>query len=143
MEDAEVYLSAIGIPKGLPEQRLEFGPHATIHGAASQFRKTVDRFLQVAPTATWDAGLGPCTLLFIDPDAPDRAGDGSVAGKNGPWLHWLVTDAVGSVDTGKQVVEYVGPGLQMGNHRYIFILFRQSGPVAVPSTERRVRVRLR
>lgn len=33
----------------------------------TQFRKTVDRFLQETPEATWDPSLGPCTVVYVDP----------------------------------------------------------------------------
>jgi hypothetical protein len=61
-----------------------------------------DHFLHRQPVLEWEASLGPCTLLLLDPDAPaPRGGDGSKPGSLGPWLHWLVTDAVGQPENGR------------------------------------------
>ncbi len=61
-----------------------------------------DHFLHRQPVLEWEASLGPCTLLLLDPDAPaPRGGDGSRPGSLGPWLHWLVTDAVGQPESGR------------------------------------------
>eukprot|EP00667_Euglena_gracilis_P022711 EG_transcript_25390 len=124
---AETYLAALGIPKGLPTLALTFGKTAIAPG--TQFRKTVDRFLQETPEATWDPSLGPCTLVYVDPDAPAPEGDGSGPGRMGPWLHWLVTDAVGSAASGSEAVGHMGPAPPSGNHRYTFVLFQQTAPV--------------
>mmetsp|Transcript_37970 Transcript_37970/g.97054 ORF Transcript_37970/g.97054 Transcript_37970/m.97054 type:complete len:93 (-) Transcript_37970:76-354(-) len=58
----------------------------------------------------------------------------------GPWLHWLVTDAVERPEDGKCVVQHMGPAPPKGKHRYIFVLFKQkkgSAAVSVPSLERK------
>ena len=161
MDDANLYLSGLGIPSGLPELNLahvkkslpcwrcpcwcplmivcsgRYGA-TTIHGSASQFSKKKDKFLQSAPTITWDSDSDKYTLLYLDPDAPDRAGDGSGAGKFGPWLHWLVTDCTkGNVNTGTQALDHMGPGPPKGNHRYIFVLFKQTGNPTVGSVARK------
>lgn len=53
------------------------------------------RVIQQAPNVAWEAGLGKCTLVMVDPDAPERnTTDGAHPSTKGPWLHWLVTDAV-------------------------------------------------
>lgn len=67
---------------------------------------------------------------MIDPDAPERHGDGSEPHpKAGPWLHWIVTGATGSASMGRVVQDYAGPTPPKGNHRYILLLFKQSGEV--------------
>ena len=73
----------------------------------------------------WDKGLGPCTLICIDPDAPHPKGDGTTVGSLGPWLHWLVVNAESQPENGQSVVEYMGPTPPSGMHRYIFVLFQQ------------------
>mmetsp|Transcript_49534 Transcript_49534/g.117557 ORF Transcript_49534/g.117557 Transcript_49534/m.117557 type:complete len:126 (-) Transcript_49534:107-484(-) len=82
-------------------------------------------FLQRQPVVDWEETSGKYTLLLLDPDAPTRKGDGSEAGSMGPWLHWLVTDAVETPEQGKCMVEYMGPAPPRGKHRYIFLLLRQ------------------
>ena len=62
----------------------------------------------------WDEALGKCTLVMIDPDAPDRKGDGRGPGSLGPWLHWLVTGAGEKPERGSCMVEYMGPAPPAG-----------------------------
>eukprot|EP00906_Rhabdomonas_costata_P005139 RCo007710 len=135
MQDAMIYLSKVGIPAALKKLSVRFGPTA-INGA-EKFSKSKDRFLQTQPVVQWPPEYGPCALVYVDPDAPTRVGDGSTPGAKGPWLHWLVTDAVGSAASGKEVVSHRGPAPPAGVHRYIFVLFQQGGqPVRVASTDR-------
>ncbi len=78
--------------------------------------------------------------MVLDPDAPDREGDGSNAAKFGPWLHWLLTDCTGgSCASGSEAVGYNGPTPPKGNHRYVFLLFKQTGDggVSVANTDRK------
>ncbi|XP_013403127.1 protein D2 isoform X2 [Lingula anatina] len=60
-----------------------------------------------------------------DPDAPSRENP-----KFGEWHHWLITNIPGnSVSQGDVMSEYVGAGppKDTGLHRYVFLLFKQSG----------------
>ncbi|KAE8675569.1 Protein BROTHER of FT and TFL 1 [Hibiscus syriacus] len=61
------------------------------------------------------------TLIMIDPDAPSPSD---------PYLrehlHWMVTDIPGTTDD-SFVVAYETPKPTIGIHRYVFILFKQSG----------------
>ncbi len=46
-----------------------------------------------------DKEWGKCCLVMLDPDAPSPRSEelgGSACGSLGPWLHWLVVDAVGT-----------------------------------------------
>eukprot|EP00668_Euglena_longa_P041071 GGOE01054044.1.p1 GENE.GGOE01054044.1~~GGOE01054044.1.p1 ORF type:complete len:276 (+),score=40.52 GGOE01054044.1:1-828(+) len=122
MRDADVYLKRVGIPPKLPELHVQYGK-VHIHPGA-QFQRT-DTFLQNAPDITWDRDLGPCTVLVLDPDAPTPASDRSLPGPRGPWLHLLVTDAVGKASKGLEEVSYAAPTPPQGNHRYIFVLLQQ------------------
>ncbi|KAK8558084.1 hypothetical protein V6N13_073763 [Hibiscus sabdariffa] len=64
------------------------------------------------------------TLIMIDPDAPSPSD---------PYLrehlHWMVTDIPGTTDAsfGREVVGYETPKPTIGIHRYVFVLFKQSG----------------
>ena len=98
-----------------------------------------DPWLQRQPIVKWDAAWGKCTLLMLDPDAPQPRSQLGAAetGALGPWLHWLVVDAVGAPENGDTLVEHMGPSPPKGRHRYIFLLFRQGGcEVKVTSRER-------
>ena len=92
-------------------------------------------FLQDEPTATW-AGDEEHTLIMIDVDAPEREGDGSVPGKRGPWLHWMVSNAKGGTAGGRTVTDYMAPSPAIGVHRLIFILYK--GAVAEKKIEDRI-----
>lgn len=78
--------------------------------------------------------------MRAQPDAPRRATDGSKAGKAGPWLHWLVADCKdgSTASCSPPVMPYAPPTPPQGNHRYIFLLFRQSakGVVGNPHQKR-------
>lgn len=135
MADAQLYLSKCGIPAGLPELSVVWGGKGTaVHGKRSTFRKTKDVFLQSAPAVTYDAALGKCTLVMVDPDAPAPKGDGQTPGSLGPVLHWLVTDCTGGRVEGGQVA-YAGPAPPFGTHRYIQVLFQQTGDVKLLGNE--------
>ncbi|KAF5480374.1 hypothetical protein F2P56_001130 [Juglans regia] len=73
------------------------------------------------------------TLIMTDPDAPSPSD---------PYLrehlHWMVTDIPGTTDAsfGKETVGYETPKQVVGIHRYVFLLFKQSGrqTVRTPAT---------
>lgn len=125
--DAELYLTQLGIPPGLPELSVTYRQAVSdgrIHGESSQFSKK-DTFLRVKPDVDFDPRLGPCTLVALDPDVPVRKKGGTSPNVMGPWLHWLVADAEGAADAGTDIVPYAGPVPAKGNHRLIFVLFQQ------------------
>lgn len=69
---------------------------------------------------------------MIDPDAPAPRLETHrhLPGSAGPWLHAMWTNCIGgcnSSSTAVQVVEYHGPTPPTGSHRYIFVLFEQTG----------------
>ncbi|XP_022985790.1 CEN-like protein 2 [Cucurbita maxima] len=63
------------------------------------------------------------TLVMTDPDVP---------GPSDPYLrehlHWIVTDIPGTTDSsfGKEVVKYEVPSPNVGIHRFVFLLFKQT-----------------
>ena len=127
----------LGIPNGLPELSVAFFGLRVHHGA--QFFKTQDVFLQGnTPVATWGDDGNLYTLLLVDPDAPHPHADCSKPGERGPWLHWFIKDCRNGTSVGgDECVEYEGPAPPKGNHRYIFVLFRQNGEIRVPTEERK------
>lgn len=78
------------------------------------------------------------TLVMVDPDAPDP---------RQPLLrevlHWLVINIPEGMDPsrGMAVVPYLSPMPVSGIHRYAFMLFRQRGPIGIPSPLLQARVR--
>jgi len=76
------------------------------------------------PKVEWDADDGSFyTLLLTDPDAPKREDP-----KLGEVRHWLVVNIPGDdLSSGETKWEYIGSGPPQGSgqHRYVFLLFRQ------------------
>ncbi|KAI7905346.1 phosphatidylethanolamine-binding protein [Cokeromyces recurvatus] len=70
------------------------------------------------------------TLLVVDPDAPTKANP-----KWGPYRHWIITNIPGSADFSQanEQEPYLGPGPppKTGDHRYIFLLYKQPEAQAV------------
>lgn len=67
------------------------------------------------------------TLCMTDPDAPSRA-----APKYREWHHWLVVNIPGcKVEQGETLSQYVGSGPPKGTglHRYVFLVYKQPGPL--------------
>jgi len=74
---------------------------------------------------------GLYTLAKVDPDAPSREDP-----KFREWRHWLVVNIPGSdIVKGQTISSYMGPGPppKTGLHRYIFLLFKQTGTLHVPT----------
>lgn len=68
------------------------------------------------------------TLVKVDPDAPSRQNP-----KYREWHHWLVTNIPGNdVGKGVSLSEYVGAGPPKGTglHRYVFLVYKQPGPLS-------------
>nr|ANS56352.1 MFT-like protein [Zamia furfuracea] len=66
------------------------------------------------------------TLVMTDPDAPSPS-EPSMR----EWVHWIVTDIPAGADAsqGKEVLAYTGPKPPIGIHRYVFVAFKQRGPM--------------
>ncbi|KAH8367448.1 hypothetical protein KR200_005920 [Drosophila serrata] len=84
------------------------------------------------PSVTWEGLAGESdliTLLMVDPDAPSRQDP-----KFREILHWSVVNIPGSdLSKGQSVAAYVGSGPPEGTglHRYIFLLYRQTGKIEI------------
>jgi len=143
--DAEAYTATFGWPAGLPTLHVSYGDNK-VEGAATQFNASTDRFLTEPPTVTWGKRLckGPCTVLMLDPDAPERSDDpdGATPGRYGPWLHGIWTDChrgPQSASKCKTEVSYWPPHPPAGNHRYILLLYKQTGGEVTVSKDQRLR----
>jgi hypothetical protein len=68
------------------------------------------------------------TLLLVDPDAPSRKNP-----TEREWVHWCISNIPGdNVDKGAFKYSYVGAGppVGTGEHRYVFLLYKQFyGPI--------------
>lgn len=78
------------------------------------------------PTVEWVAENDAFyTLCLTDPDAPSRAEP-----TYREWHHWLVGNIPGKdIAAGETLSEYVGSGPPKGTglHRYVFLVYQQSG----------------
>ncbi|CAO3598787.1 unnamed protein product [Absidia cylindrospora] len=68
------------------------------------------------------------SLFLVDPDAPTRSDP-----KYGPWRHWVAVNIPGSQQdqvtaASSQLTNYIGPAPPpgSGDHRYIFLLYKQT-----------------
>lgn len=67
------------------------------------------------------------TIMITDPDSPSRANRTIQS-----WISWLVINIPGNdIQSGEEVAMYTGtgPGLGIGLHRYVMLLFKQKGAV--------------
>lgn len=68
------------------------------------------------------------TLTMTDPDAPDRADP-----TWGEYCHYIESNITlthkGEIKNGDILAKYVGPAPRVGNHRYVFILYKQNPKV--------------
>ncbi|KAH7434104.1 hypothetical protein KP509_06G000200 [Ceratopteris richardii] len=108
---------------GMRKAQTQIKPHVELHGPSAGSEKE------------------QYTLLMVDPDAPSPS---KPTFRN--FLHWLVVNVPGSTapsqeiwKTGHEQVPYMGPAPPEGHHRYVFLLFKQSGGVKAEdvSKERR------
>ena len=112
--DAAGFLASYGIRSNL--SHLEVTYHAdtgAVHlqeDIVMEFDSS-DWWLQRQPRVSWE---GKKTLLMLDPDAPQPNHNFSLAGRLGPWLHWLVVDAEDEPEKGRCLVEYMGPAPPSG-----------------------------
>lgn len=78
------------------------------------------------PTVTWEAEVDSYyTLIMTDPDAPTRTN-----ATLGEVRHWYVGNIPGKdVEKGDTLFAYIGSGppKDTGLHRYIFLVFKQTG----------------
>ncbi|EDV48022.1 uncharacterized protein Dere_GG13347 [Drosophila erecta] len=78
------------------------------------------------PVVEWDAQPGAFyTLIMTDPDAPSRAEP-----KFREFKHWILANIAGNdLASGEPIAEYIGSGPPQGTglHRYVFLLYKQSG----------------
>nr|UUW44838.1 flowering locus T/terminal flower 1_1 [Equisetum bogotense] len=68
------------------------------------------------------------TLIMTDPDAPSPSEP-----YLREWIHWMVTDIPAGADAsyGKEIVAYEPPRPTIGIHRYVFVGYQQTVPMAV------------
>ena len=99
------------------------------------------------PTVTWPVKARQYyTLAMVDSDAPSR--ERPIYGE---YLHWLVVNIPGTnLAGGKTLAHYVGsaPPLNSGLHRYVFLVYKQSGllnhsETGVDKPEQRIKFKIR
>lgn len=86
------------------------------------------------PTVKWNADPNSYyTIILTDPDAPSRAEP-----KFREFRHWLVINIPGNdIAAGDILFEYIGSGPPKGTglHRYVFLLYKQSGKMNFDETK--------
>lgn len=86
--------------------------------------------VKLQPLVEWEANDNDFyTLIMTDPDAPSRAQP-----KFREFRHWLVANIPGNkIEQGEVVAAYVGSGPPKGTglHRYVFLLYKQSGKLEI------------
>lgn len=91
---------------------------------------TTPTMMKDAPNVSWEADSGSLyTVIMTDPDAPSRESP-----KFREWHHWLVYDIPGGdLSKGKTHAAYIGAGPppKTGLHRYVFIVYKQPGPLNI------------
>ena len=146
LQDAQLFLSPLGIPSGLQQLQLFYGSGSYAKAVESGQQFTVSAGfsrLNSAPLVQWrrtqeqldaDADDADFTLLMIDADAPDRdaRSGGAEAGAAGPWLHWALSGCRCTTtactlpgSSCEELMSYSGPAPPRGNHRYIFLLLAE------------------
>lgn len=66
-------------------------------------------------------------FFFVDPDAPSRSDP-----HLGQFLHWAVLNISGcNLNSGDTIAEFIGSGppAKSGLHRYVFLVYKQSGKI--------------
>jgi len=138
-EDAEVFLSSVGIEAGLPQLDVKYdeggwGRKRTIKGSETHLVVGTKVSLDKMPSVTWEGGTQrgetkrKYAILMIDPDWPRPNRDASKAGSEGPFLHWFGINCEEDAKSCHELMPYSGPHPSQGEHRYIFLLLRQLRP---------------
>lgn len=105
--------------------------------------------VQEPPKLTWEGGVSESslyTLALVDPDAPKPEEPSSRE-----FVHWIVSNIPGSYNAtcqsfskvSTEVLPYSGPAPIEGNHRYVFVLYKQSEKVELKAPEKREKFNLR
>jgi len=145
LDDAEAYLTSVGIPTGLPRLEIKyreggFGRKYNVAGADSHLSIHGSVALAEQPLVKWEGGMdgthqSKYAVMMIDPDAPHRASaDGAAAGAEGPVLHWFALNCAESTSKNDDKCYHLRPYGSphpkdgTGEHRYIFVLFQQMRP---------------
>ena len=124
-------------PNGQPDIdfNVKFQPNiknsATIFG--NKMTKSEARAIISRPHTAWNAPKDNKLYTFLcwDPDIlpPDASGNSI---PNNGYLHWLIINCRGSkAESGEQIVDWTPPSPPSGEHRYIFAIFEQKGPMQI------------
>ena len=140
-DDAELFLSSVGVPSGLPMLEVKYtkggwGQKYSVMASESHLSGADGVHVDKIPQIEWVAGTPAGAherkfmLMMIDPDSPSRRGDGSAAGADGIKLKWFGVNCKEDAKSCHHFVPYSGPNprADMGEHRYIIILFLQKKP---------------
>ena len=139
IDDALQYLGSLGFHRdtpvldGVKYSIGAWGRKVRIEGESTSLKVPDD--VSKKPAVTWDGGEpGPGghknkhVLLLVGPDEPSRKDpDGVAAGTRGPVILWMGLNCESDADSCYEGIRYEPPRPppNSGQHRYIFLLFRQ------------------
>jgi hypothetical protein len=133
-KDAELYLSTLGIPRGLPTLHIILNGTSTFLKPGTCLGLHKDYLTLMYEPLVLENNDDRQILLCLDPDAPKRNENGAKSGTLGPRLHWF---RIGQRENIQDIVKYAGPKPLIGKHRYIFILFKVIKKIKMPNSFRR------
>jgi phosphatidylethanolamine-binding protein (PEBP) family uncharacterized protein len=124
-------------PSGQPDIdfNVKFQPNIKNSGTifGNKMTKSEAKAILSRPYTSWKAPAENKLYTFLcwDPDIepPDAAGNSI---PNNGYLHWLVINCNGkNEESGQQIVDWTPPSPPSGEHRYIFAIFEQKGPLQI------------
>jgi len=128
---AEEYVATLGWPAGLPTVHVAYG-EVQVEGADSRFNSSRDKWLAYPPVVYWHREQlvckEPCMYVILSPDsnqAPSAPGATSAAALHGMWSDCVM----GTQPSCKELAPYRPPQPSEEPHRYIFLLYEQTGSV--------------
>ncbi|MCO5552780.1 hypothetical protein L7F22_006297 [Adiantum nelumboides] len=117
-----------GLAPELVDLRVLYKEVEVVNGVALRKAQTQIKFHVELHGPSAGSAHDLYALLMVDPDAPSPT---KPSFRN--FLHWLVVNVPGSVapsqemwQLGQELVPYMGPAPPEGDHRYVFLLFKQS-----------------
>lgn len=147
-QDSQNLISRLEQWKIIPDVIDSFAPQAQLvitYGSTPLLTGSALRQegVQDPPEIKWEGEVSDSslyTLVLVDPDAPKPSEPSAKE-----FVHWIISNIPGSYSPTCQtlskvtteVLSYSGPHPVEGNHRYVFVLYKQDGKVELPAPSKR------